>query len=95
MRCVLCRLVAACCVLVSIGHGVRAGEANSAVKQRPNNSADPKLTVEPGHPWTPPFGLDRVGRPMDAVVEVPAGAKPIAEYDRRRLPDGKEIWRQT
>jgi hypothetical protein len=74
---------------------VRAGEANSAVKQRPNNSSDPKLTVEPGHPWTPPFGLDRVGRPWDAVVEVPSGAKPTARYEVAAYRDGREIWRQN
>ena len=54
-----------------------------------------KLTVEPGHPWTPPFGLDRVGRPMDAVVEVPAGAKPTAEYVVVAYRNGKEIGRRT
>ena len=62
-----------------------AGEVASCVK----------LTVEPGHPWTPPFGLDRVGRPMDAVVEVPAGAKPTAEYVVVAYRNGKEIGRRT
>lgn len=42
------------------------------------------LTVEPGHPRTPPFGLDRVGRPLEAVVEIPGriGSEPFV-HERR------------
>ena len=36
----------------------------------------PRLRAEPRHPWTPPFGLDRVGRPLEAVVELPDGPTP-------------------
>lgn len=53
-----------------------------------------KLTVEPGHPWTPPFGLDRVGRPLDAVVEAAAGVAPGEEYLVVGLRDGKETSRR-
>ena len=95
MRCVLCRVVEYAASWFPSVMVARAGEANSAVKQRPGNSSDPKLTVEPGHPWTPPFGLDRVGRPWDAVVEVPSGAKPAARYEVAAYRDGKEIWRQN
>jgi hypothetical protein len=28
-----------------------------------------QLRLDPGHPWRPPFGLDRVGRPLRVVVE--------------------------
>jgi hypothetical protein len=29
-----------------------------------------RIRIDPGHPWRPPFGLDRVGRPLTAVVEI-------------------------
>jgi hypothetical protein len=60
-----------------------------------NAASSAKLTVEPGHPWTPPFGLERVGRPLDAVVEVAASAKPNEEYVLVCYRDGREIRRQT
>jgi hypothetical protein len=41
----------------------------------------PRLRLDPGHPWRPPFGLDRVGQPPTAVVAFPAA---------RRPPDG--LW---
>jgi len=65
MRCLIARWGAAATFCLAMAGAVcgGAGEVASRVK----------LTVEPGHPWTPPFGLERVGRPMDAVVEVPAG----------------------
>ncbi len=36
-----------------------------------------QVRVEGGHPWRPPFGLDRVGRPIMVVVE--AGQRPVLE----------------
>jgi len=53
-----------------------------------------QLRVEPGHPWTPPFGLDRVGRPLDAVVELPAAPAPGAEHIVVGHRDGAEVSRQ-
>jgi hypothetical protein len=35
----------------------------------------PTIRLETGHPWRPPFGLDRVGRAPRAIVELPAGSK--------------------
>ena len=78
-------VVAAFCLVVSGAVCAEAGDAAPPVK----------LTVEPGHPWTPPFGLERVGRPMEAVVEVPPGAKPAAEYVIVAYRDGKETSRRT
>ncbi len=28
-----------------------------------------KITLDPGHPWRPPFGLERIGRAVQVVVE--------------------------
>jgi hypothetical protein len=36
-----------------------------------------QVRVDRGHPWRPPFGLDRIGRPLTVVVEA----------DQRPLPD--------
>lgn len=54
-----------------------------------------KLTIEPGHRWTPPFGLERVGRPLEAVAEFPDGAKLPGECVFVEYRDGKEIGRRT
>jgi hypothetical protein len=54
-----------------------------------------RLTVEPGHRWTPPFGLGRVGRPLEAVVEIPDGAKLPHQCLIVQYRDGKEIGRQS
>lgn len=54
-----------------------------------------KLTVEPGHPWTPPFGLNRVGRPLEAVVEVPNAVPSANEYAIVGYRDGKETSRRA
>ena len=73
-----------CCFTVFGAVCTGAGEKASPVR----------FTVEPGHAWTPPFGLERVGRPMDAVVEVPGGDNPKGEYEVAGYRDGKEIGRQ-
>ena len=54
-----------------------------------------KLTVEPGHTWTAPFGVDRVGRPLEAVVEVPGGANTADEYAVRGYRNGVEVSRRA
>ncbi len=58
-----------------------------------------RLILDPGHPWRPPFGLDRVGMPPAVVVQAsdrPAGAvyhlvahRRGQEFDRRsvRFPE--------
>ncbi len=38
------------------------------------------IRIERGHPWRPPFGLQRVGRPPVAVVQLPHDAKTAGEY---------------
>jgi hypothetical protein len=51
-----------------------------------------RLTLAAGHPWRPPFGLDRVGRPP--VVAIRASDRPEgAGYLLSVLLQGKEILR--
>jgi hypothetical protein len=51
-----------------------------------------RVRLDTGHPWRPPFALERVGRPITAIVE--ASAKPPHNaYSLAALRDGKEISR--
>jgi hypothetical protein len=48
------------------------------------------LALDPGHPWRPPFGLDRVGRPP--AVAVRASDRPASgEYVLSARREGREI----
>ncbi|MDD2765082.1 MAG: hypothetical protein PHE83_14040 [Opitutaceae bacterium] len=53
------------------------------------------MQIVPGHPWRPPFGLDRVGRPPDAVVTFAGSEKPVGEFVVLGYRDGKEVSRQV
>ncbi len=35
-----------------------------------------RIRLDPGHPWRPPFGLERVGKPITAWAEAEAAARP-------------------
>lgn len=52
-----------------------------------------QIRVDPGHPWRPPFGLDRVGAPVTAVAEIAAERMPAREYSLVGYLDGEEIGR--
>jgi len=51
-----------------------------------------QIHLDAGHPWRPPFGLDRVGRPITAVVETGARPSP-ATYALGVFVKGKEVGR--
>ena len=53
-----------------------------------------RIRVEQSHPWRPPFGLDRIGQPLVAVVELDA-ISPSSEYTLVAYCRAKEIARQT
>lgn len=59
-----------------------------------NNFPSPKIGVDSGHPWRPPFGLERIGRSMIVAVEF-AAAPPPAKYWLSGYREGKEISSQT
>jgi hypothetical protein len=50
----------------------------------------PSIHLDTGHPWRPPFGLDRLGRPAVVVIEAPA---PMAQasYRLSALLRGREV----
>jgi hypothetical protein len=70
---------------LSWANAAEAGTADSGARIR----------IERGHPWRPPFGLDRVGQPLTAVVEISAAQQPSAEYSVVGYLRGKETARAT
>lgn len=66
----------------------------------PADAAEPpkseyQIHVDSGHPWRPPFGLERVGRPLTAVVEISTDRPPSSEYLLVAASHGKEIARSV
>jgi hypothetical protein len=53
------------------------------------------VTLDEGHPWLPPFGLERVGRPVAAVVQVESKQRPLRDYILAGFIDGKEVERHA
>jgi hypothetical protein len=52
------------------------------------------IRLDPGHAWRPPFGLDRIGRPIGVVVEID-GQPPAGSYLVVASLRGKEVGRKT
>jgi hypothetical protein len=52
-----------------------------------------QIHIDSGHPWRPPFGLERVGRPLSVVVEVAPNRQPPPKYVLVGYLQGKEIAR--
>src|SRR5262245_5855837 len=52
-----------------------------------------KIRVDQGHPWRPPFGVDRVGAPISVHVELTADKRRQREYDVAAYRQGREIER--
>ena len=53
----------------------------------------PRMQLDRGHPWRPPFGLDRVGGPLGVLVESPAGTPLAAGLTVVGYRDGQELAR--
>jgi hypothetical protein len=68
---------------------LQLSDAGGADQQKPAS----QIRIDSGHPWRPPFGLDRVGRPLSAVVEVAAQRQPPPECVLVGYLLGKEIAR--
>ncbi len=51
-----------------------------------------RIQLDPGHPWRPPFGLERVGQPLTVLVE--SRAKPDGSgHTLAAFENGKEVGR--
>lgn len=55
----------------------------------------PEIRIVPSHPWLPPFGLDRVGRPLVVEVKLPATPAANTAYCLAGYVNGKEVQRHN
>lgn len=74
-----------CCVrtlaLLVVLRGVAFVNGEEArVAESVQGEAAATIDVERGHPWRPPYGLDRVGQPLMAVVEISDPPQPLPTY---------------
>src|SRR6516165_365089 len=59
----------------------------------PGNAPGFRVSIERGHPWRPPFGLERIGRPV--TIRVEAASRPEASsYFLAVSSRGNEVARQ-
>jgi len=80
---------------VPIAVVVAAGAAAAACSAgQPPASPLARVAVVPGHPWCPPFGLERVGRPPDALVTYTATGPPQGRFLLVAYRQDKETSRQ-
>jgi hypothetical protein len=79
-----------CSLLALASAWQSAGASPDAIREDPTRSGPTyRINLDAGHPWRPPFGLDRVGCPITAVVE--ASARPDqAIYVLSALSNGKQ-----
>ena len=57
--------------------------------------SDVKLQLDEGHEWRPPFGLDRVGQPINIDVEVKSDRRLLREYYVVGFVGEQEVERQV
>lgn len=57
-----------------------------------NIAADIRLVTP--HPWQPPFGLERIGRPVTVAADLLSAERPYREYWLASFVGGREIARQ-
>jgi hypothetical protein len=64
--------------------------ANGAGQQKPVA----QIEIDRGHPWRPPFGLQRVGQPLGVVVKIDSD-QGMSEYALVASVQGKEVSRSA
>lgn len=83
-------ILSAVALLVLLGAAPQL-EAQLACEEK----VTPSIRIDPGHPWRPPFGLDRVGRALTAVVDLGSATRPLREYYLAGFRDGHELERHV
>ena len=68
------------------------GSPGSAA-EAPGDAPPAQIRIEPGHPWRPPFALERIGSPVTVVVEMAADPQPRPAYWLVAYLRGKEMSR--
>ena len=71
-----------------------AADSQEQFRKKPVNT-DATLQFEPLHTWRPPFGLDRVGRPVDIVVSLDSSNFKTEQFQIVAYRQGKELRRQN
>jgi hypothetical protein len=66
----------------------------SVAGQRAAVTFAPRFQFDPGHPWRPPFGVERVGL-TPVIVQFASETQPAPEHWLTAYRDGKEVDRQS
>ena len=62
-------------------------------KEEGGEKGGANLRIDAGHPWRPPFGLERVGQPVAVVVEIESAPESAQKYSLTSYRNGQEIER--
>jgi hypothetical protein len=54
----------------------------------------PRMRIDPGHPWRPPFGVERIGQPLTVLVQFACDERPVPEHWLASYQDGEEVERK-
>jgi len=66
----------------------------STMKQRDAITFAPRFEFDPGHPWRPPFGVERVGL-TPVIVQFASDTRPAPEHWLAAYREGKEVERKA
>src|SRR5258708_11833546 len=58
-----------------------------------SETATATIQVEASHPWRPPFGLDRIGKPIEITAHLTLEGRPFREYTLVGYRAGQEVER--
>lgn len=64
------------------------------MKQREAITIAPRFQLDPGHPWRPPFGVERVGLTL-VIVQFASDTHPAPEHWLAAYREGKEVERKA
>ena len=64
------------------------------MKQREAITIAPRFQLDPGHPWRPPFGVERVGL-TPVIVQFASDTHPAPEHWLAAYREGKEVERKA
>lgn len=65
----------------------------STTKHRESVTFAPRFQFDPGHPWRPPFGVERVGL-TPVIVQFASDTRPAPEHWLAAYREGKEVERK-
>jgi hypothetical protein len=81
-------------LLFLVGMSSVHGQESPAAKVPPSSAVKFQVT-EHGHPWRPPYGVDRVGQSYDIIVNIQSKELPVGEFVLVSYSHGKELSKKT